>query len=156
VTEILTGVLLAIPVIWILLVVTLGAEVLQTAALVVGAFALASAGIWLLLRPSGFVIDDHALVVRWPLRSMTVPRSSIRAVRVLYPGAMQRELGFSARVGFGGLFGSFGFIYTQRQGWVLAFVTSMSAWVLIERTDGRTLLLSPERPDELARALAGA
>ena len=52
------------------------------------------------------------------------------------------------RFGFGGFGEYFGLFYFSKLGKVTAFVTNRNDLVLIERRDGKKLLISPERPDE--------
>ena len=50
--------------------------------------------------------------------------------------------------GFGGNGECFGLVWVKRLGMVTAFVTNGKNLVLIEKRDGKKLLISPEHPDE--------
>ncbi len=109
--------------------------------------------IWLWLRPLRFEITPTELVLVWPLRRASVPRADIRGARCLEREAFRSEFGRAARVGAGGLWGGFGWLWTARRGWLDLYVSRLGGWVVVERLSGRSLLLTPERPDEFVRAL---
>jgi len=148
-----TGVTLAIPVIWAVMIFTVGQGIWKTSLAVIGGFAVTVAGIWLYLRPSSYTVDDERVIVRWPLRRLTLKRSEIGHAQSLDRATLRRDFGWSARVGVGGLFGTFGLLWTTKRGWMSAYATTTDNWVLLEREGGRPLLISPERPDDFLRAL---
>jgi hypothetical protein len=112
--------------------------------------------VWIVLwwRPRAFVLDRDALHIVWPLRRRSIHRAAIARARVLDRRAMRAELGRPMRVGAGGFLGGFGRALTSRG--TLELWVSREDWcLLVERKDGgRHLLLTPERPDDLVRALA--
>lgn len=61
--------------------------------------------IWLRFRPSSFVVTDQSLNVIWPLKRQEIPRETISTVRLLDREELKQEIGWSLRVGAGGLGG---------------------------------------------------
>ncbi|HYZ90561.1 MAG TPA: PH domain-containing protein [Myxococcales bacterium] len=111
--------------------------------------------IWLWFRPTGFVVKPHVLEIRWPLRRCQLRRDGITAVRLMDRGELRNEVGRSIRVGAGGLWGGFGWLRSERRGIVRMYVSRVDGLVWIERGSERPWLLTPERPEEFARALEG-
>jgi hypothetical protein len=59
------------------------------------------------------------------------------------------------RVGAGGLWGGFGWLWTQRRGIVQMYVSRTDDFVWIERPGERSWLITPERPKAFVRAMGG-
>jgi hypothetical protein len=72
--------------------------------------------VWLRFRPTRFVVYPDRLEVRWPLKRRSIPRKDIAAVRLIDKRALHSETGWGMRVGAGGLWGGFGWLWTQRRG----------------------------------------
>jgi Bacterial PH domain len=113
------------------------------------------AGVWLTMRPRELRLDESALEIRFPLRRWTIKRAEIASARVLTRAELKGELGPGVRVGVGGLFGTFGLLWTRKHSWVSCYVSRIDGLVLIERRGVRPLVVSPEAPHELARLLRG-
>lgn len=109
--------------------------------------------IWLWWRPARFVLGAAGLEVRFPGRQMTVPAGDVTGVRTLAAADFRREFGFALRVGVGGLWGGFGWLWTRRGGWVEFYISRTDGFVLVERRDGTPLLLTPEDPEDFVEAL---
>jgi hypothetical protein len=147
---VLTIVLWLIPVVF-LLPVARGSWVLVPAA----AFVLAIyAWIWLRFRPTLFVTTPDALEVVWPLKRASVPRHTITGLRTMTARELRDEVGFGMRVGAGGLWGGFGWLWTTRRGVVQMYVSRTDGFVWIERGRERPWLITPERPQDFIRALS--
>jgi len=112
------------------------------------------AWIWLLARPTAFVVLPRAIEITWPLKRGEIPRDDIQAVRIIDRPTLRREAGWGMRVGAGGLFGAFGYLWTTRRGLVRMFVSRTDRFVWIERTRERPWLITPEQPDAFVRALS--
>ena len=135
-----------------LLVVALyGRNQLWAAALVVLAIDL---WVWLRFRPSRFTVDESGAEVVWPLKRRHIARESIVKARVMDRQALRREVGWGVRVGAGGIWGGFGWLWTERRGVVQMYVSRTDGFVWIERTGGRPWLLTPEEPEAFVRALS--
>ena len=112
------------------------------------------AWIWLLARPTAFVVHPRAIEITWPLKRQEIPRGDIEAVRIIDRPTLHRETGWGMRVGAGGLFGAFGYLWTTRRGLVRMFVSRTDRFVWIERRSERPWLITPDQPDAFVRALS--
>ena len=111
------------------------------------------AWVWLRFRPSRFTVQGNGLEVIWPLKCRHIPRESILSVRVIDRQELKREIGWGMRIGAGGIWGGFGWLWTKRRGVVQMYVSRTDGFVWIERAGGRPWLLTPEEPEEFVRAL---
>jgi hypothetical protein len=147
--RVLTALLLAIPV-GMIVGLLAGTRVLYIPlAFVVAIFAW----VWLRFRPSSFVVHPDSIEIIWPLRRRTMPRASIVSCRILDAAQLKREVGWGARVGAGGVWGGFGWLWTQRRGIVQMYVSRTDTLVWIERGRDRPWLITPEHPEEFVRTL---
>ena len=112
------------------------------------------AWVWLRFRPSRFLVHDDRLEVIWPLKRREVHRGDITRVRLMDRQGLQKETGWGLRVGAGGLWGGFGWLWTQKRGIVQMYVSRTDGFVWIERTHGRPWLITPEKPESFVRALS--
>jgi hypothetical protein len=111
------------------------------------------AWVWLRFRPSRFVVEGSGLDVIWPLKCRQIHRESIASARVMDRQALKKEIGWGLRVGAGGIWGGFGWLWTKRRGVVQMYISRTDRFVWIERTAGRPWLITPEEPEEFVRAL---
>lgn len=119
------------------------------AALLLAAYAWT----WLLFRPTAFVVHQGVLEVEWPLKRRQIPRHGISDVRLLDRHGLRREIGWGLRVGVGGLWGAFGWLWTSRRGIVQMYVSRIDRFVWIERPGDRPWLITPEQPEMFVRTL---
>jgi hypothetical protein len=112
------------------------------------------AWVWLRFRPSRFVVQPRGLEVIWPLKRRAVPRQDIANVRLIDGQELRREIGWGLRVGAGGLWGGFGWLWTKRRGIVQMYISRTDRFVWIERAGGRPWLITPEHPEAFVRALS--
>jgi hypothetical protein len=147
--RIVTGVLLTIPPAFAALALALGAPLALPAALLAALYA----AVWLGARPSAFELDARGLRIRFPLWTRSLPARSLASARVVEGAALRGELGVALRVGVGGLWGGFGWLWSSKRGWLELYVSRTDGLVWIERSAGLPLLISPERPSELADRL---
>lgn len=107
------------------------------------------AAIALAARPTGFDVTDDAVVVRFPIRRLTVPRDAIthaEVVRLLDPRV------FGLRVGAGGFLGVFGWLFGQH-GWVAIVATREDGLVYLKREGRMPLVISPADPERFVAAV---
>jgi hypothetical protein len=145
----ITTFLLALP-IALLVGALFAGRLLSIVALLVAAVY---AWVWLRFRPRQFAVTEHSLEVRWPMKRRTIPRAEILNVRVMEREALQKEIGWGLRIGAGGLWGGFGWLWTRRRGIVQMYISRTDFVVWIERRDGRPWILTPEQPENFVRAL---
>ena len=146
----LTFALLTLPVVF-LVASFLGARMLAVPALL---FMAVYAWIWLRFRPSQFIVHRGGLDVHWPLKRVGIPRADISSVRVIDRQDLEKEIGWGVRVGAGGLWGGFGWLWSKRRGIVQMYVSRTDDFVWIERAGDRPWLITPEQPEDFVRALS--
>jgi hypothetical protein len=112
--------------------------------------------VWARFRPSAFVVQPDSLEVIWPLKRRRIPRAEVSSARVVDPEELRREVGWGMRVGAGGLWGGFGWLWTSRRGIVQMYVSRLDRFVWIERGRKRPWLITPDRAEEFVRALTSA
>jgi len=110
--------------------------------------------VWLRFRPTMFVVHPDVIEIIWPLKRRKIQRAAISAVRLVNKQELRRETGSCMRVGAGGLWGGFGWLWTERRGIVQMYVSRTDGLVWIECVGGRPWLITPEQPDAFVRALS--
>lgn len=110
--------------------------------------------VWLRFRPTLFVIGPSTVEVVWPLKRRQLYRQDISDVRLIEGHELQREIGWGMRVGAGGLWGGFGWLWTQRRGIIQMYISRTDCFVWIERYGKRPWLITPEHPQTFVRALS--
>jgi hypothetical protein len=110
--------------------------------------------VWLRFRPTRFVVRPDGLDVIWPLKVRQIPREDISEVRLIDRRELRREVGWGVRVGAGGLWGGFGWLWTQRRGIVQMYISRLDGFVWIERLGDRPWLITPEQPEAFVRTLS--
>ncbi len=108
--------------------------------------------IWVRFRPAIFVVDEAGIEVIWPLKRRTIPRESITSATLIDRREMRSKLGWGMRVGAGGVWGGFGWVWTTRRGIVQMYISRLDGFVWIE-TSARPWLITPEQPEEFVRAV---
>lgn len=111
------------------------------------------AWVWLRFRPTRFDVHPWGLEVAWPFKRRTLRRDEISAVRMVGTRELRSEIGWCLRIGAGGLWGAFGWLWTSRRGIIQMYVSRTDGFVWIERAHGKSWLITPERPDAFVRAL---
>lgn len=111
-------------------------------------------GVWLRFRPSRFVVQRNGLEVVWPLKRRHISRESIVSARVLNRQELRREIGWGMRIGAGGIWGGFGWLWTSRRGLVQMYISRTDRFVWIEHDGDRPWLITPEKPEEFVRVLS--
>ena len=91
------------------------------------------AWIWLWFRPTAFVVGPTEVEIVWPLRRLRLGRDTITSVGRIDRRTLRTEVGWGMRVGAGGLWGGFGFLWTTRRGLVRMYVSRVDDLVWIER-----------------------
>jgi Bacterial PH domain len=109
--------------------------------------------VWTRFRPTAFVVHPHALEVIWPLKRREIRREQISAVRLIDSRELRRQVGWGMRVGAGGLWGGFGWLWSSRRGIVQMYVSRLDRFVWIERGSERPWLITPDRPEAFVSAL---
>jgi len=147
----MTLALFAIPLAFLLLPATSGAP-RGLAAL--GVFVLALyAAIWLFWRPGRFEVSAEGVRIVFPGRSRLVPLEDVSGCRALSREAFKAELGWAMRIGAGGLWGGFGWLWTSKQGLLDFYISRTDGFVLLTRRSTRDLLVTPESPESMIETI---
>jgi len=146
----LTVVLLALPVA-LLAGAAAGARVLTGVALLT---ILIYMWVWTRFRPTAFIVHPHALEVVWPLKRRELERAGIVGVRLITRQELRQEVGWGVRVGAAGLWGGFGWLWTERRGIVQMYISRIDRFVWIEHLSERPWLITPNEPEAFVRALS--
>ena len=148
---VLTLILLALPVVFLARSAVAGGWLALPALALVGIYAW----IWLWFRPTRFGVHPGVIEVIWPLRRRQLRRDEISEVRLIDKEELRRKTGWAMRVGAGGLWGGFGWLWTERRGIVQMYVSRTDGFVWIERGDERPWLITPEQSTAFVRVLSG-
>ncbi|HWE23545.1 MAG TPA: PH domain-containing protein [Myxococcales bacterium] len=148
--RVLTFALLALPFVFVVIASTGKASLFGPAVFLVALYGW----IWVRFRPTRFIVHANVLEIVWPMRRLQLPLDQITAVRVMNGCELRPEVGWAMRVGAGGLWGGFGWLWTQKRGIVQMYVSRVDGLIWIERGAERPWLITPERPIDFARALA--
>lgn len=111
------------------------------------------ATIWTWFRPGTFVVDPTGITLEFPGRTMHVP--DVKSARIIDAAELKSRYGMAARVGAGGLWGGFGWLWTSKRGLVDMYISRTDRFVLVERVNGRELLITPDRAEEFVSAVRG-
>jgi hypothetical protein len=110
--------------------------------------------VWTRFRPTTFIVQPQTIEVIWPLKRRQIPRDRISSVRLIDRPALREQVGWGIRVGAGGLWGGFGWLWTSRRGIVQMYVSRLDRFVWIERGGReRPWLITPERAEAFVAAL---
>lgn len=113
------------------------------------------AAVWLFIRPTRFELTGDALVIVFPAWTRTVSAADGLSARLLDMKQFREEFGLPLRIGVGGLWGGFGWLWTTRRGRVEFYISRMDGLVLIERERGGPILITPESPQMMVDAIGG-
>jgi hypothetical protein len=105
-------------------------------------------------RPTAFELSPTSLDIVFPVRTLRHARDASFGARRVTAKELRRDFGFCLRIGVGGLWGTFGWLWTSRAGLVDVFVTRTDGLVLVTSRDARPLLITPADPDAFVRAVS--
>ena len=105
--------------------------------------------VWLWCRPSHFVVARNYLEIVFPGWRRKIALQDISSIRRISKDAFQQEFGWAMRIGVGGLWGGFGWLWTSRRGFLEFYISQLDHFVLIERLTGNSLLITPLNPERL-------
>ncbi len=110
-------------------------------------------GVFFFARPRGFAVHPGRVDVVFPAWTRSID-GVLKAERVTSAELKQRY-GMLLRVGAGGLWGGFGWLWSRR-GWLEFYVSRLDGYVLLSRSEGLPLLISPEDPDKVCEQVRGS
>jgi PH (Pleckstrin Homology) domain-containing protein len=102
------------------------------------------------LKPLSITLSDSSITIDRRINPVSISFSEIKAIRIL----SQDKMGFPFRTfGDGGVFGYLGLYYSRRLGSMRWYCTQRENYTLIEKTDGKKIIITPDHPEELLREL---
>ena len=117
---VLTVLVLAVPVVFAVTGVWAGnAPLLWVAVLIAAGCWL----VWLYARPNRFEVSSQGLAIVWPVRRRLIAAREIAGVRPIEPWEFRQEVGWGVRIGVGGLWGQFGWLWTARRKNLVTYVS---------------------------------
>ena len=100
--------------------------------------------------PKAYAVDDRQLIIYRPFHRKFYSTTDMKSLSVVD----KKDLSRSIRVfGVGGLFGYFGLFRNSRYGTMIWYATRRDQFVVIERSNGRTIVLTPDDPNSLVSEL---
>jgi len=110
--------------------------------------------VWVFWRPTRFEISPNGgLDIVFPGRRRELPASELAGCRLITNKQFRQEFGHALRVGVGGLWGGFGFLWTSKGGLVDFYVSRTDGLVLIDRRSSRPILITPVSPSGLVEVM---
>lgn len=107
--------------------------------------------VWALARPRQFEAAPGRLDVVFPAWRRSAP--DVASARLMTAREFRETFGSALRIGVGGLWGGFGWLWTSRRGLIEFYTSRTDGLVLIERRDGRPILATPDDPGGLVSTL---
>lgn len=103
--------------------------------------------VWLWCRPSRFMILNNYIEIVFPAWRRSIPIQDISGIRIISQNSFQQEFGWAMRIGVGGLWGGFGWLWTSRGGFLEFYISQLDEFVIISRLKGNSLLITPVNPN---------
>ena len=103
-----------------------------------------------LFRPVSYEINDNFLIIHRPINDVIISRIRLNSVQLVDSAELKHTTG-AFRIE--GLFGYFGKCANKQLGSFIMYTTRRNKTVLIETTDNRKVVLSPDRPTKFIRQL---
>ncbi len=104
--------------------------------------------VWMWCRPARFDVSVRGIELVFPGRRRRIAAASIEAAEVVTWPTFRDQFGRAMRVGVGGLWGGFGWLWTSK-GWVEFYISRTNRFVLIRRQGHVPLLISPDDPEAM-------
>lgn len=106
--------------------------------------------ICLYLKPLRYEIREDEIIIRRLIKSVRIRRSDIESLKLLDKSAIK---GTVRTFGVGGLFGWYGKFANSQLGDMTWYVTRRDKIVLINKKDGKKILISPDEAENFVEAL---
>jgi len=95
-------------------------------------------------HPKNYSVDENQLIIHLPILNVAIDRREIKEINELSGGVP-----FSVRtLGVGGVFGYFGKYFNIKLGSMTWYATRRDKGVLITKTNGKKILLTPDRAQQ--------
>ena len=100
--------------------------------------------------PKAYALEDRQLIIYRPFHRKFYSTTDMKTVSIVGKKDMPRSI----RVfGVGGLFGYFGLFRNSRYGTMIWYATRRDQFVVIERSNGRTIVLTPDDPNSFVQEI---
>ena len=109
--------------------------------------------VWIWFRPNCFRISQDQFEIIFPGWSRRLPISDFSGIRIISQETFRREAGWAMRIGAGGLWGGFGWLWTSRRGLLEFYVSRFDGMVFIERRTGYSLLITPDNAEQMVESI---
>ncbi len=114
------------------------------------------AAVWLWCRPSWFVVCSNFVEIVFPVWRRRIPMQDVCAIRIINNDIFEQEFGWAIRIGVGGLWGGFGWLWTYRRGFLEFYISQLDNFVLIDRFTHKSVTITPENPEQFVEAVEEA
>jgi hypothetical protein len=108
--------------------------------------------IWIWWRPTRFDLSPGGVHIIFPGRRRTIALREVARCRPVTREDFRGEFGLPIRIGAGGLWGGFGWLWTSKRGLVDFYISRTDGLVLLERRSARPILITPENPRGMVEA----
>jgi len=102
-------------------------------------------------RPNNYSISDDKLLIHRMVGDVKIMRSDIKSVEMIDESKVKNSI---RTFGSGGFFGSYGKFWNSTLGSMTWYVTRKNNFVLVETNDGKKIILTPDKPEELVYSLS--
>ena len=111
--------------------------------------------VWIGCRPAYFEVSRSHLEIKFPGWRRRIPIADVSGLRIISQATFRREAGWAMRIGAGGLWGGFGWLWTSRRGLLEFYISRLDGMVWIERVTGCSLLITPENAEQMVETIQG-
>lgn len=108
---------------------------------------------WFCCRPTCFIVSQDDLKLIFPVWQRRIPIRTISRVRLISKEMFCREFGQAMRIGVGGLWGGFGWLWTSQRGLIEFYISRSDHLVCIDRSMGNSLLITPDQTNQFVETL---
>lgn len=109
--------------------------------------------VWLVCKPSQFIITSNNLQIVFPVWSRNIPIERISNIRIITAKTFTKEFGWAIRIGAGGLWGGFGWLWTKKKGFVEFYISTTDYLIIIEHSNQKKLLITPNNPEQMLKII---
>jgi hypothetical protein len=85
--------------------------------------------------------------------SRNIPIERVSNIRIITAKTFMKEFGWAIRIGAGGLWGGFGWLWTKNKGFVEFYISTTNYLVIIEHSNKKNLLITPNNPEQMLKII---
>jgi hypothetical protein len=107
-------------------------------------------GLLYLLHTTALSVDSTSITIERKLMPVRISYSDIVSIKLL----QKEDMGIAIRtMGNGGIFGYTGMFYSKNQGFMRWYCTNRNSYIIIEKTNGKKIVISPDEPENIINEL---